>query len=161
MERLSYIARAEGRFAVSGAPGGYDAYLAAEAARRRKGIVLFVAADDQSAQAAADAVVFFAPDLRVLSFPAWDCLPYDRVSPKPDIESERLATLAALATRAKDAEPAIIVTDPQRLRQILALRFSEPVEHRRGPEQRSEIQSLRCARAPSSRPAAAEPDESG
>ncbi|HWY14740.1 MAG TPA: transcription-repair coupling factor [Rhizomicrobium sp.] len=110
MERLSYIARAEGRFALSGAPGGYDAYLAAEAARRRKGVVLFVAADDQSAQGAADAVVFFAPDLRVLSFPAWDCLPYDRVSPKPDIESERLATLAALATRAKDAEPAVIVT---------------------------------------------------
>ena len=33
----------------------------------------------------------------MLSFPAWDCLPYDRVSPKPDIESARLATLAALA----------------------------------------------------------------
>ena len=80
MERLSYIARAEGRFALSGAPGGFDAYLAAEAARRRKGVVLFVAADDQSAQAAADAVVFFAPDLRVLSFPAWDCLPYDRMN---------------------------------------------------------------------------------
>src|ERR1700754_971465 len=24
---------------------------------------------------------FFAPDLELLQFPAWDCLPYDRVSP--------------------------------------------------------------------------------
>jgi transcription-repair coupling factor (superfamily II helicase) len=35
VERLDYIARQEGRFTVSGAPAGYDAYLAAEAARRR------------------------------------------------------------------------------------------------------------------------------
>ncbi|HKX65566.1 MAG TPA: transcription-repair coupling factor, partial [Rhizomicrobium sp.] len=54
------------------------------------------------------ALQFFAPSLTVLSFPAWDCLPYDRVSPKPDIESRRLATLAALA---RDADkPAVIVT---------------------------------------------------
>ena len=42
---------------------------------------------------------FFAPEIRVLPFPAWDCLPYDRVSPKSDTESRRLATLAALAQR--------------------------------------------------------------
>src|SRR5262249_25275443 len=42
--------------------------------------------------------------------PAWDCLPYDRVSPKSDTESERLATLAALAQRRKDSGPAIVVT---------------------------------------------------
>src|SRR5665213_2860118 len=39
-------------------------------------------------------------------FPAWDCLPYDRVSPKPDIESRRLATLAALA---RDGDKACVV----------------------------------------------------
>ena len=110
MERLTYIARERGRFALSGAPDGYDAYLAAEAATRRKGLVLFVAADDTRAQSALDAMKFFAPDLSVLSFPAWDCLPYDRVSPKPDIESERMATLAALARRDKDAAPAVVVT---------------------------------------------------
>jgi transcription-repair coupling factor (superfamily II helicase) len=110
MERLTYIARHPGRFALTGAPEGYDAYLAAEAAQRRKGLVLFVAADDAHAQTVADAVRFFAPKLDVLPFPAWDCLPYDRVSPKPDIESERLATLAALARRKPDAPPAIVIT---------------------------------------------------
>jgi transcription-repair coupling factor (superfamily II helicase) len=33
----------------------------------------------------------------VLDFPAWDCLPYDRVSPNPEISARRMATLAVLA----------------------------------------------------------------
>ena len=45
----------------------------------------------------AEALAFFAPERRVLRFPAWDCLPYDRVSPNPAIVSERIATLARLA----------------------------------------------------------------
>ena len=110
MERLSYIARAEGRFTVTGAVEGYDGYLAAEAALRRKGLVLFVAPDDLKAQMTADAVRFFAPDLAVLPFPAWDCLPYDRVSPKSDTESLRLATLAALARRPERAGAALVIT---------------------------------------------------
>ncbi len=110
MERLTYIGRERGRLSVSGAPAGYDAYLAVEAAARRKGLVLFVAADDNHAVAAADAMRFFAPDVAVLPFPAWDCLPYDRTSPKPDIESARLSTLAALARRDKGSAPAVVVT---------------------------------------------------
>ncbi|HVW73796.1 MAG TPA: transcription-repair coupling factor [Rhizomicrobium sp.] len=108
MDRLDYIAKQQGRLTVSGAPQGYDAYLAAEAARRRAAPVLFVAVDDLQAEACAQAIRFFAPGLAVLPFPAWDCLPYDRVSPKSDIESRRLATLAALA-QAPD-KPAVIVT---------------------------------------------------
>ncbi len=72
--------------------------------------MLFVAADDLQAQAVIEAVRFFMPALPVLSFPAWDCLPYDRMSPKPDIESRRLATLAALARRKKDSDSALVVT---------------------------------------------------
>ncbi|HSC61796.1 MAG TPA: transcription-repair coupling factor [Rhizomicrobium sp.] len=110
MDRLTYIGRERGRLSISGAPEGYDAYLAVEAAARRKGLVLFVAADDNHAVAAADAMRFFSPDVSVLPFPAWDCLPYDRTSPKPDIESQRLATLAALARRDKDSAPTVVVT---------------------------------------------------
>src|SRR5581483_4155289 len=110
MDRLTYIAREPGHFAVTGAPEGFDAYLAAEAARRGKGLVVFVAADGARAAGVQEAAKFFAPDLPALMFPAWDCLPYDRLSPKADIESERLATLAALARRdARDA-PMLVVT---------------------------------------------------
>ena len=109
MERVNYIARAEGRFAVSGAPEGYDAWLAAEAAKRSNGLVVFVVSDDVRASAALEAVAFFAPDVTLLEFPAWDCLPYDRVSPKPDVESRRLATLATLQRRKPDSGPAVVV----------------------------------------------------
>jgi transcription-repair coupling factor (superfamily II helicase) len=108
LDRLDYIAKQQGRLTVSGAPQGYDAYAAAEAARRRNGPVLFVAPDDAQADAAERAIRFFAPQMTVLAFPAWDCLPYDRVSPKSDIESRRLATLAVLAR--DGGKPTVIVT---------------------------------------------------
>src|SRR3954469_12742107 len=98
LDRLDTIAKGQqARLTISGVPQGYDAYVAAEAARRCGGPVLFVALDDVQADAVERAVAFFAPGMAGLAFPAWDCLPYDRVSPKPDIESKRLATLAALA----------------------------------------------------------------
>jgi transcription-repair coupling factor (superfamily II helicase) len=124
VERLTYIARTEGRLALSGAPAGYDAFVAADAATRRLGLLLFVTADDVAAQNAAETIAFFAPKLNVLSFPAWDCLPYDRLSPKPDIESTRLATLAALAKRGKDAAPAVVVAPMHALIQRVPPRAS-------------------------------------
>jgi transcription-repair coupling factor (superfamily II helicase) len=110
VERVGYIARTEGRLTVTGAPEGYDAWLAGEAAQRLKGLVVFVAPDGVRAASVADCIRFFAPGVHVLVFPAWDCLPYDRMSPSPDIESQRLATLATLARRGKDAAPAVVVT---------------------------------------------------
>ena len=110
MERLTAIARAKGRISVTGAPQGYDAYVAAEAALRAKGLVLFVAADDARAAVALQSAGFFAPDLTILHFPAWDCLPYDRVSPRSDIESCRLASLAALAGREENSGAALVIT---------------------------------------------------
>src|SRR4029077_6149672 len=77
VERVNYIARSEGRMAVTGAPEGYDAWLAVEAARSRGGLVVFVVSDDARASCAVEAMRFFAPEIEVLEFPAWDCLPYD------------------------------------------------------------------------------------
>jgi transcription-repair coupling factor (superfamily II helicase) len=39
---------------------------------------------------------FLKPDLEVLTFPAWDCLPYDRVSPKKDVLGKRVEVLTRL-----------------------------------------------------------------
>ncbi len=81
---------------VTGAPEGHDLLLAAEAARAGRDVV-FVARDDVGMSRRAALAAFFAPDLRVLGFPAWDCLPYDRVSPRPALVSERVDTLCRLA----------------------------------------------------------------
>jgi transcription-repair coupling factor (superfamily II helicase) len=53
---------------------------------------------------------FFAPDIEVLEFPAWDCLPYDRVSPHAAVVAQRMATLARLARVQARERPAILLT---------------------------------------------------
>ena len=80
-----------------GAPEGFDARLVLDEAVRSDGPVLHVARDDKRMAAMATALEFFDPKMPVLLFPGWDCLPYDRVSPNPDISAARMATLAALA----------------------------------------------------------------
>ncbi|MBM1218879.1 transcription-repair coupling factor [Ponticoccus sp. SC2-23] len=81
---------------VSGAPEGLDARLILEEVARAGAPVLHVARDDKRLEAMRAALAFFAPDMPVITFPGWDCLPYDRVSPNPEISATRMATLAAL-----------------------------------------------------------------
>ncbi|SDC13008.1 transcription-repair coupling factor [Ruegeria marina] len=81
---------------VGGAPEGFDAQLILKEVARTGGPVLHVARDDKRLEAMRAGLAFFAPDLPVFVFPAWDCLPYDRVSPNPDVSAARMATLAAL-----------------------------------------------------------------
>jgi len=82
------------RVALLGTPPGADSLALAEVARARP--VVHVARDEGRLSAMADALAFFAPRLRVLRFPAWDCLPYDRVSPNSLAVSTRLDTLSIL-----------------------------------------------------------------
>ena len=83
------------RIVLGGAPEGFDARLLARELAR--GVpVIHVARDDKRMEAMRTALSVLAPQAVVLDFPAWDCLPYDRVSPNPDIAARRMATLAAL-----------------------------------------------------------------
>ncbi|MEP0507480.1 MAG: hypothetical protein ABJD38_02035, partial [Aurantimonas coralicida] len=65
---------------------GYEAFLLADIVRLRGGKtpVVFVMRDGNRVAALEDALRFVAPDLPVLTLPAWDCLPYDRVGPSGD-----------------------------------------------------------------------------
>src|SRR6202167_6471264 len=56
------------------------------------------------------ALGFFAPDIEVLEFPAWDCLPYDRVSPHAAVVAARMMTLARLARVKGRDHPAVLLT---------------------------------------------------
>src|SRR5258707_15526288 len=66
--------------------------------------------DGTRMQQLARALAFFAPDLPVLQFPAWDCQPYDRVSPHGGILAQRLTTLARLSRLAGSDKPLIVLT---------------------------------------------------
>ncbi|MDU8913121.1 transcription-repair coupling factor [Aestuariicoccus sp. MJ-SS9] len=81
---------------MGGAPEGFDARLILQELERAGGPVIHVARDDKRLAQTRDALAFFAPSMPVVAFPGWDCLPYDRVSPNPDISAARMATLAGL-----------------------------------------------------------------
>ncbi|MDV4168007.1 transcription-repair coupling factor [Rhodovulum sp. FJ3] len=82
---------------MGGAPEGFDAQLILRELRKTGAPVLHVARDDKRLAEMRAALRFFAPDVVVLEFPGWDCLPFDRVSPNADVSASRMATLAALA----------------------------------------------------------------
>ena len=96
MSELSRIKSASAPLTLAGVPDGFLPSLITDLARAANTRALLIAADDAAMRAVADAAAWFAPELEILSFPAWDCLPYDRASPSLRITSERMATLAAL-----------------------------------------------------------------
>ncbi len=81
-----------------GAPEGHDAATIGALLADGEAVTwLHVCRDDGRMARFAAALGFFHPELAVLTFPAWDCLPYDRVSPNGEITSRRIDTLTRLA----------------------------------------------------------------
>src|SRR5690606_17330343 len=74
------------------------------------GPLLFVLRDGQRLPALREALTFAAPSLPVLDLPAWDCLPYDRVSPGAEAAARRLDAMAAMAGLARAPHRAIVLT---------------------------------------------------
>ena len=99
---------------LSGVPEGLDALVLAQLAREAgtataPGIILHVARDDRRLDALETALAFFAPNQRVISFPAWDTVPYDRIGPNAEITARRITALAKLVMGGRK-EPAIVLT---------------------------------------------------
>jgi len=95
-----------GRLTIAGTPGGQDARLVAEIANAGQDVV-FIARDDVTAAGMIDALQFFAPNVDIVDFPAWDCLPYDRVSPNTSIVSSRIDALTRLLEKSNQARVVI------------------------------------------------------
>lgn len=74
---------------IWGAPDGFDALLLVKRAREHNGPVLHVAKDDAALNRLGEALDYMGEKTEVLRFPAWDCLPYDRVSPNPVLIDRR------------------------------------------------------------------------
>jgi transcription-repair coupling factor (superfamily II helicase) len=95
---LREILTAPGRTLLAGAPEGCDALLlSALFAEGHQGELLVVARDDARMAFLSEALALFAPDIEILEVPAWDCVPYDRVSPSVDVTARRIDTLTRLA----------------------------------------------------------------
>jgi len=101
---------------LAGVPDGFDAVVLADLTRARAkkaegpAMLVFIARDGQRLQVMENALQFVAPDLEVMSFPAWDCQPYDRVSPAPAIVAHRMTTLSRLAKTKSGDRPRLLLT---------------------------------------------------
>ncbi|MFD2207506.1 transcription-repair coupling factor [Kiloniella antarctica] len=97
MKTLATRLQAADRYQISSVPEGYDAQLLSELAiELAPRPVLHIALDDNRLAVLAELLQFFAPNLEVIEIPAWDCLPYDRVSPHKDILAARIDAFAKL-----------------------------------------------------------------
>ncbi len=100
-------ANVPGEATVSGVPEAFDAKILIDILDAcESGAVIFIARDEIHMVRMAKSLEFFTPKqaksskaakIVIHQFPAWDCLPYDRVSPLSDIVAQRLTVLASLA----------------------------------------------------------------
>ncbi|WP_397505778.1 transcription-repair coupling factor [Qipengyuania sp. R86523] len=108
MPDLSRILKARQPLTLAQVARGAQPLMMADLARASTGRAVFIAPDDAAMRSVVDAAAFFAPELEVIEFPAWDSLPYDRASPALAISARRLAALHRL--QAGKARAQLIVT---------------------------------------------------
>src|SRR5690606_4610939 len=104
---------------VDGVTDGYEAFALASlsAGLAPDGPMIFVLRDGQRLPLVADALRFIDPGLPILELPAWDCLPYDRVSPGTDAAARRPDALTAMASLRDKPHRAIILVSANALLQ--------------------------------------------
>ncbi len=118
MPDLSRILNADQPRILSQVARGAQPLVLADLARASKGRAVFIAPDDTAMRAVVDAAHFFAPELQVVEFPAWDCLPYDRASPAMSVSAQRLAALHRLQT-GKSGNQLVVTTVNALLQRVL------------------------------------------
>jgi transcription-repair coupling factor (superfamily II helicase) len=113
-------------FTIAEVADGTEALAAAEVARAmfRSGadlpaLALMVTRDAIRAQAIMDAFAFFAPEIELFFFPAWDCQPYDRASPSASVLARRMGTLSRLVRSRGGERPRVVLTTANALVQRL------------------------------------------
>ncbi len=72
--------------------------------------VLVVCRDGSRMAQLSRALTFFAPDITSMEFPAWDCQPYDRVSPHAGVVAQRMTALSRLARLKGRDRPSVLLT---------------------------------------------------
>lgn len=113
------IAAAGSSLTIGNVPPGMEALLLAEMARAGQPVA-FIMSDGQRMADIEQMLGFIAPEIPVLTLPAWDCLPYDRVSPSADVSARRLAALSGLIAHARKPHPAIVLVTVNAMLQKIA-----------------------------------------
>ena len=89
---------------------GYDAFLVNGLAQSSSQDIIYIAPDGNELANIASLLEYINPKLKILKFPAWDTVPYDRVSPNPSIVATRIECLSELALNPNSRTPRVIIT---------------------------------------------------
>ncbi|MFE6734425.1 transcription-repair coupling factor [Microbacterium sp. NPDC057650] len=95
--------------------------------------VLVVTPTGRRAESVAAALDAYFSDAEILTFPAWETLPHERLSPSPDTVGRRLETLRSISTW-DGAKPLVVVASVRAALQPLAANLGDaaPLELRVG-----------------------------
>jgi len=95
--------------------------------------LLTVVPTGRRAESLAAALSAYIPDAEVVTFPAWETLPHERLSPSPDTVGQRLQTLRRVAEWSGD-HPLVVVASVRAALQPIAGNLGEiaPLELRAG-----------------------------
>ncbi|MFC7537508.1 transcription-repair coupling factor [Sphingomonas sp. GCM10030256] len=130
MSDLNRILQAGEPLTLAGAPTGFLPWLAADLARAADGAgkggrAVLVVPDEAAMRALAETSPVFAPELQVITLPAWDCLPYDRASPSLRVMAERLAALQALQARREGPQLLVVTANAATQRMLTPFRIRQ------------------------------------
>ncbi|MXO68416.1 transcription-repair coupling factor [Altererythrobacter marinus] len=127
MPDLQHILAADKPLTLASVARGAQPLVMADLARAAGGRAVFVAPDDAAMRAVAEAAQYFAPELDVIEFPAWDCLPYDRASPALSVSASRLAALHRLQAGKAGAQLLVTTANALLQRVLTPFRIRESV----------------------------------
>ncbi|MBE6458298.1 MAG: transcription-repair coupling factor [Alphaproteobacteria bacterium] len=99
-----------GGYTLSSVPDGYDSFLVGQFVLSSSKDIIYIVSDGKALARTSSIMQYMYPQLEILRFPAWDTVPYDRVSPDRAIEGERVKTLSALALNSASSRPRVIIT---------------------------------------------------
>jgi transcription-repair coupling factor (superfamily II helicase) len=127
MADLARILAADRPLTLASVARGAQPLVMADLARAAKGRAVFIAPDEQAMRGVTDAARWFAPELQVIEFPAWDCLPYDRASPALSVSSRRLSALHQLQAGKTSAQLLVTTVNAALQRVLTPFRIRETV----------------------------------
>ena len=119
MPDFNRILAADQPLTLSSLARGAQPLVLVDLARASKSRAVFIASDEAAMRSIAEAAQFFAPELEVIEFPAWDCLPYDRASPALTVSAKRLAALHKLQS-GKPGSQLLVTTANAVLQRVLS-----------------------------------------
>ncbi len=132
---------------LCGVPEGLDALVLAGLVQEAgsasgAGLHVHVARDDRRIDELETALKFFAPKVKVIPFPAWDTVPYDRVGPNADIVAKRITALARLAHGGRKDPTIMLATVNAVLQKVPPRQFIRNAMKMLAPGQRIDMSEM-------------------